>query len=238
MKLRNTAVITTLTAISIGVSLLLIYIVLTNHFIPGFNLSSQAAANIGTVIGGVTAPVFTLLSAILVYMAFVKQTESNDSQRLKNDIDIVFLLFNQIEAEIRDLEFRGLKGEELYHGQEAFDKICALYNSRNKLNEKFGAKNHSSAILYIIDSYKSLQKVISASNIESKHLDILREKSVNFYILKLRDPLRNLCFEIRDNTDSPSLGVLSFFNEIEKTFDSNFNLRLFEKKEQLFEPKR
>lgn len=229
------------TIISVLIILVLIYYTLKESFIDGFDLSTSEAGYIGSTIGGIAVPVFTLLSAVLVYLAFVKQTESNDNQRLKNDSDIIFMLFNQLEQEMREIEVESLTSDHgnvtkrIIRGYKAFHKTCYMYN--NSFAQNFGNQNPSNMILYILYSFEALQSLLEKCMLTEDLKIILEKKVHSFYLTKLRDPLRNLCFEIKNNNDTPSSEVLSFFIKQEKRINENFDLYSFVKKEDLFEDK-
>ena len=65
---------------------------------PALNqqLNVSDKGNIGSAIGGITAPIIGIGTAVLLYLAFMKQVESNKEQRFKNESDVIFLLLNQL----------------------------------------------------------------------------------------------------------------------------------------------
>jgi hypothetical protein len=103
----------------------------------GFDFSTTG--NIGDTIGGITAPIINLLGAILIYISFQKQVESNDIQRkaLKDQMDESakqqFIdRINSLYAEWRDEYYRlvfiesrlfvnGNKETVAHTGQSAID---------------------------------------------------------------------------------------------------------------------
>src|SRR5438094_10642803 len=79
-------------------------------FVQQLNLSDKS--NIGSAIGGITAPIIGIGTAILLYLAFMKQVESNRDQKLKNESDIIFLLMGQLNNEVEQFYHSYSKGEK------------------------------------------------------------------------------------------------------------------------------
>lgn len=188
---------------AIILSFLAIYLVLKPYVYESFNLATPESANIGVTISGITAPILTILSVALLYLALRKQTESNENQRLKNDADLVFLLYNQLEAEYRETSTRQYKqhkfnsrdndsSAEIFYGFDAFIKICNIFNDTSA--ERFASTNEASKILFIIQSYNVLDELISISQIENNLKHIIKRKVNYFYISRMRDPLATFPF--------------------------------------------
>src|SRR4051812_26592121 len=71
-----------------------------------FDLSNSQAQNIGGAIGGMTAPIIGLFSSILLYLALTRQTQSSKEQQLKNESDIIFSLFSQLDEEVNGFYYK------------------------------------------------------------------------------------------------------------------------------------
>lgn len=73
------------------------------------DLTSQAKANIGIVISGITAPIVGIFTSILLYLTLTAQTQSSNDQRLKNESDVIFLLMNQFYSEVQNFTHLSIK---------------------------------------------------------------------------------------------------------------------------------
>lgn len=228
---------------AITTSFLTVYFALKPYIWESFNLSTTESANIGVTFSGITAPILTLLSIALLYLALRKQTESNDNQRLKNDADLIFLLYNQLETEYRETTTRQYqpndfhrrnndKTPEIFYGFDAFIKLCDIF--QGDFAKDFAKKNESSKILFIIQSYKALEELISISTISQPLKSIIENKTYNFYISRIRDPLANLSFYIKENDDLESKEVVDFFSRIEKKRNPNFDMNQMKTLQELF----
>src|SRR5690606_7129872 len=178
-----------------------------------------------------------------LYLTLKRQTESNDNQRLKNDADLVFLLYNQLEAAFREtsqvttkharFEKAGSTSSSTTHyGFEAFQQLCSMFT--DDFAKNFPAQNEASKILFIIQSYKSLDELLNISKIEENLKGIIERKAHNFYLSRMRDPLANLAFHIRGNKDEYSNEAIEFFTQMEKRKDKNFDLYSFANAQDLF----
>jgi len=88
------------------------------------NLSNSG--NIGSAIGGITAPIIGIATIIFLYVTLNRQIDSNTQQQLKNESDIVFLLLNQLDIEYNAfyLNVRNKEEKEKLSGFEALTYYC------------------------------------------------------------------------------------------------------------------
>jgi hypothetical protein len=167
--------------------------------LPSFNnhydLSSNVKANIGTTISGITAPVIGIFSAILVYLAFTAQTESNNEQRLKNESDIIFLLINQFNEEVNGFYIKSTKGETIIEQRG----VIGLHSYAKGL--KFGANFSNTSVTFkqfeeakyinlYVDSFKLIKKRIEISNLTPDLKGLFAAKLNSYYYTMLRLPLK------------------------------------------------
>lgn len=75
-----------------------------------FKLSNEHTSNIGSTIGGITAPFLGIVSSILLFITIRLQIETNEKSRIKNEADIIFLLLNQLDSEYDKFYFAYEKG--------------------------------------------------------------------------------------------------------------------------------
>ncbi|MEH6306184.1 hypothetical protein RYH73_11055 [Olivibacter sp. CPCC 100613] len=127
----------------LAINLLFVLVVLSPAKYSIFDFTSGETSNIATTITGLTTPILTLFSAYLLYLALTKQTESNETQKLKNDVDMVAFLFNQLDTEFNGISLRQTitsrtgtnqpeKRIEDSYGLTAMQKICASYHNEPK----------------------------------------------------------------------------------------------------------
>jgi len=64
----------------LSISIIVIILVSQPSIFEALNLNNPSLVAIATVISGVTTPITGILSSWLIYMALLKQTESNASQ--------------------------------------------------------------------------------------------------------------------------------------------------------------
>lgn len=170
-------------------------------FIKQLDLSRDSTSNIGSAIGGLTAPIIGIVSSVLLYLALTRQTESNIDQRLKNESDIIFLLLNQLDQEISSFyySFTQTKGEQKkefnYTGIQAFhifvqalNKDFALSNFRHTFNSFYQAKQ----ILLVLRSFTLIEKRVELSELSSELKEMFLHKLNSVYECRLKESLTML----------------------------------------------
>lgn len=171
-----------------------------------FNLSSASKSNIGTVIGGITAPLIGIFSSVLLYLALTRQTDSNKEQQLKNESDIIFLLINQLENELNSFYTKETterpnngkveKIERKLTGIEGLNDFCRQYRYEfnfEYLDEMtFKSWYESNQIMLFVDTFNLIQKRISISNLSTDLKSLFKEKLSSFYKCRLKTPLSSL----------------------------------------------
>lgn len=227
-----------LLALFVLLSFLAVYLALRPAFLADFDLTSSNAANIGVTIGGITSPVIALFSSLLLFFTLYEQIKANDTAkkadaelRERNSADILFLLYNQLETEIRELSIPVKQGAEHVYGYDALYRLCLrLTNSP----EHFADRVESNKIRYIIQSYTVIDEHLKTSRLSAALEQAVSAKLTTFYLTKLRDPLRELSFGIRHNSDGVSKEVLDFFTAREQKLNPGFDLQSIENRDNLF----
>lgn len=169
----------------------------SNSFFHFFDLSSSKAQNIGGAIGGITAPIIGLFSSILLYLALIKQVESNREQQLKNESDIIFSLFSQLDNEIDNFyyKFEDGKTKVKYTGLEGLAFFASefrynydVFHGSNK--ETFTKVFYEAGFIAImVDSYNLIKERISISSLSNEMKILFYEKLKSIYNGKLKIPL-------------------------------------------------
>ncbi|WP_276974510.1 hypothetical protein [Flavobacterium filum] len=97
-----------LAIILIALCFISVYVFTLPTFIERYNLTNTS--NIGSTIGGITAPILGIISSIFLYLALSKQTDGNEKSRIKNESDIIFLMLNQLDSEFDKFYYKYSQG--------------------------------------------------------------------------------------------------------------------------------
>lgn len=202
-----------------------------------FDFTTNAQTNITTVITNLATPILAVASAVLLYLALSRQTESNIFHVEKNDIDLFFTLYNQLNAEYSNMTVKvsGTRGTEryleIYHGHQALIESLPLIRS----------KAHNFAILFetdkfmsIISTFKITEEVLNSLNIQPALKSKFHKKLGAFYQYKLRPAFLLVAFLIRANKDQISIDFLSFTTKNELKIDPDFDIHQFEQESDVF----
>lgn len=166
-----------------------------------FDFSTDRTANIGSTIGGLTAPVLTIFSSYLVYLALIRQTESNNEQRLKNESDMIFLLINQLDAELDGFYVKQTKGtvEQKFTGLEALNDFGRGYRYDYNIDQfeqlpgyTFKAWYEAGQIAVIVDTFNLIEQRINTSPLNEQTRNLFRFKLESYYNGKLKIPFSSL----------------------------------------------
>lgn len=157
-------------------------------------------ANIGSTIGGITAPVIGITSSILLYMALTKQTESNNDQKLKSESDIIFLLINQLDIEVNMFYYKfnqtkgGLTTHYKYTGVEGLNEFSREFGNYDieSFDFTFKAFYEANLILLIIRSFELIEKRINMSPLSDELKGLFKKKLETYYNYVLHNPLNKL----------------------------------------------
>jgi hypothetical protein len=171
----------------------------------GFDLTSPSKANIGSVIGGITAPVFGLLSTVLLIITLNKQIESIKEQKLKNESDLIHSLIIQMENELQNVYYKyneeKTEGNERnktthrFSGVEAINEFTHRFRYefiKNKWDFTFRQFYQAHQILLIVRSYKLIvEKIESSALLEDTRLLFIQKVNA-FYECRLYFPLKKI----------------------------------------------
>lgn len=178
-----------------------------SSFIFGFNLSDKGA--IGEVIGGVTAPITSLIGSAIIFYAFWEQVKANKLQREANELirqqweyDTYVRIFNDVQSERTNLRYtsRALGNEILigeggvgvlienertepvqYEGSEAISEFISQIPLL--LNQPF--IGILSDIAFILEDLRSLIQEIEGSSLTIERKLFLLRRIDRFYTAKL-----------------------------------------------------
>ena len=195
-------------------------------FLTRFNLSTTG--NIGSTIGGITAPILGILSSIFLFITLIKQIESAEKTRLKNESDIIFLLINQLNSEYENFYFKIIKAngsekkEVRYYGFEALNEFASHYPTiqgieKIKYSSTFGAKQ----ISILINSFSLIHKRIDISQLDDTLKELFQDKIRSIYICKMHDSFKFIqdANNKLNKTDELIREMQEFINKFSKAYN-------------------
>jgi hypothetical protein len=186
--------------------------------------------NIGSTIGGITAPFTSLLGAILIYFALVAQRQANKIQSQNSSTQSLLTLIIDLESKCQNLVFTD---DSMYDrkGIAAFNSIgCPLYLDRmlpymGEKNDKF--KNDLMVVVNFGDYFNTITNAsvifdfIESSDIDNFNKKILRKRFNHIYTIYFQHSLRKIeefyaeeKNNINTNHDKYIEEIISFRNKV------------------------
>lgn len=121
---------------------------------------SAEHGTLGDTFGGLTSPVINLVSAILVYIAFMEQKRANDQMQKQIDKEVIHRNYQEIKEELKDLKVF-IKGFEIV-GHDSYTDQEFLLMSLNAHIINIKGK------LYLTE-YSDKILVLESSDLQSVH---------------------------------------------------------------------
>lgn len=181
--------------------------------LPAFHesLNLTSTSNIGSSIGGITAPIIGIITSILLYITLSKQVQSNIDQRLKNESDIIFLLINQLDNEVATFytKYNQGKQEFRYTGVEGLNHFAREFRyeyDKHNFDFTFKAFYEANQIILILRSFKLIEKRIELASLSTNLKEVFSQKLDSFYECRLKEQLLNISVavdeypQLKDNT--------------------------------------
>jgi hypothetical protein len=147
---------------------------LTRTWVSVIDFSSTG--QIGDTIGGITAPFVGLLSALLIYRAFVVQVKANTIQNRNSEFAIALKLIDDLEARLIDDNnpFEYTDGEITTPSDKAqFSEIVRLFNGIRKYRVYYKQK----IVLMIKQINYFMKYVKSSKSLSDRDKNLLIEKA-------------------------------------------------------------
>ena len=139
--------------------------------IKAFDFSGSG--QIGDTIGGITAPFFNLIAAILIFLSFREQTKANEylirSAKIEKEYDIIFHIIENLESRIRSFEYRLTNNDKGQKTTNIFSGIAGIQFYTNDLhmdNASMAKQNvryldgHSQDAPYTLNCYSDIYQIV------------------------------------------------------------------------------
>lgn len=196
---------------------LALYYLTVPSFLERFNQTSTG--NIGSAIGGITAPILGITSLTFLFITLIKQIKSNEKTRLKNESDIIFLLINQFDLEYDKFYFTYSVGtgkdkiDYKFTGYEGINVFVSKYAFEWKRPDFPWATSFvGKQISLLIKSYSLIDKRIQLSQLDKQLKELFYEKIKSIYVYKLHEELKNILRKCNELNQSDELIIeMQFF---------------------------
>jgi hypothetical protein len=193
----------------IGIILILITPILLTRSIGLFDFSSAEYSNIGSTIGGITAPFASILGSILVYLALKAQIDANkliqkqldEQKETDNESKVINYLKKQLETinfDLNNLRFnyppKPSNDGQIYQrapleGSDAIKQylLALKANNRDCDNQLFKEKYQINSIKELLKIIDKFVKSIIRENITEKDKYYLINEIKYQYITKIKN---------------------------------------------------
>ena len=173
-----------------AIAVLFLPIVLTQTTLTFFDFSNSG--QIGDTIGGITAPFVGLVSAYLVYRAFLVQVDANKIQSKNNEFGIALKLIDDLESKINNqsnpYEYTMSDGTVSKMNGANFYEIVRFWNGMDAYK-----KHYAGMIVLMIKQINYFKKFVNRSkNLTDDDKLLLFEKASLTFGSKLVDPFNAL----------------------------------------------
>jgi hypothetical protein len=192
------------------------------------DLSQEETSFIGSTIGGIVTPILTAFSIYYLLAAFRMQAETvrmqmenNKDQRIKSDVDIVFMLLNQLDVEYNQFDYAEIStrnGRRVWSGYDAFLFYSQSFRSMAKDEDAlaiFKVDAESDKINYLITSFSLIKEHVLNSNLSGSVQGILLRKLSLFYKTKFAYPMGIIIGILSAHQDDPMVTELIKVHESE-----------------------
>lgn len=126
-------------------------------------LSLGESKDIGTIIGGITAPITSLIGALLIYFALIEQRHSNKIQSENNSNQMLLTLILDLENKCNELVFLDNDLNQRT-GIAAFNSICSI-GYFSSIRDYLGAENQYHTDLMTVVNFANFYNIIGNANL-------------------------------------------------------------------------
>jgi uncharacterized protein YggT (Ycf19 family) len=196
---------------------LTVYIFTLPVFINRYNLTNTS--NIGSTIGGITAPVLGIISSLLLFVALTKQIDGNDKSRIKNEADIFFLLLNQFDSEYDKFYYKYSQGagkEKIvtkYTGIEGMHEFIHDFCYEWTLTDfQYSNVFQAKQISLLLNSFKLIDTRLQKSYLDDVLKQQFQDKLQSIYVCKFHEEISQILEKINELKQSgPLIDELKLF---------------------------
>lgn len=205
---------------------------------PIFDFSQSSKSSVATVIANLAAPILAIISSVLLYLALVKQTESNRFQVDKNELDMCFTLYNQLNTEYNNitLKLSGTRGKEryleIYHGHQALVESLDLIRITA---DEFAINFETDKFMSLVSTFELTKLAVENTQLNDSLKIMFYKKLDKFYLYKLRSVFVLTWYLIKDNKDQISKDFINFVSKQELQINNKFDINAFSNETEVFQ---
>lgn len=170
------------TILIIAVICYLIILAITHVFL--WTNNTAISGQIGDTINGLSAPILSLISAWLIYLALTKQIESNDDNRDGINFKIIYSAINALEDSLKNFKFEDKNGAEAI---ALFFANCTIELRKSSLNNNL--QNNIEQLKLPLLNFGRIFFLKDKLIISSVYQNIINAELIHFYNYYLQNPL-------------------------------------------------
>lgn len=217
------------------------FFVFNQSFSPLFDYTIENKVKISTTVNSLATPIISLISVILLYITLSKQIESNYFQKKSKNLDLILVMYNQLQIEYENLSYTK-KGTSTSKGittsyENHFKGADALQENLKSFRikpEKFGPSYQSDKIIRLINTFTLVENLIYSMDLEVEARKLLIQNINSLYKTNFKPVLLSLAFLIQKNSNFYSKELIEFVTIQERKVIPNFTIDNFEKESDLF----
>ncbi|WP_345232958.1 hypothetical protein [Olivibacter ginsenosidimutans] len=227
--------------ICVFAALILSIFVFKEAYYAHFDFTDDDKVKISTTINALSTPIISLISVILLYITLSKQIESNYFQKKSKNLDLVLVMYNQLQVEYENFSYtkkgtsttRGVTTsyENHFKGADALRENLASFRIKP---EKFGPSYQSDKIIRLVHSFTFLENIITTMDLEEESRNLLNRNMESFYKTSFRPVFLSLAYLLRSNTNSYSKELIDFVTSQERKQKQDFDIKSYKKEGDLF----
>ncbi|OWP84284.1 hypothetical protein BWK59_06115 [Flavobacterium davisii] len=234
------SLILTLTTIAIIVVIIFLINIYRFYSFSTYSIDLNITNGIGTFIGGIIGPIFSLIGSILIYKTIKIQKKTLKFQisesQFERDINLLIKYIDFIESSVNNLKFKnenGYKAIKTLNNKlnlldiSEIDKwnknLQCLINIKEQLNEfATSIENSSKIINYILKKYETDNERLNFL----KTIIELSTKNIEFFASHFTKNYENYSYDLNSNLINNPIDIseLGFIHIRLKKFLNNLNI--------------
>ena len=194
--------------------------ILTRSF--GF-IDFQNTGEIGSTIGGITAPITGLIGALLIYYALIAQRDANKTQSENNSIQFILSLILDLENKCENLTFidenllhrKGIASFNSMSSILYFDKLIPYMGEKtDKYKNDLMTVINFGNYFNVITNAALVYDFIESAKIDNFNKEILQKRFKHIYTVFLNKSLRRLSEYYFENKQNNKIQYDRYLEEI------------------------